>query len=152
MLKNIKYYKVRSYPRGVQVSYGDGSRSSGAVAEAEAVALLLLSLAGFVVLEPVEHVLSFDLPKLAELSRDLLYLLRVRSAHSSPVQSLQYPYLFLRWIPPCPSRVRLNLRSHRKHHRTLILNFQKKTMLHSFQQKLSHAVIEYYIFTYIVIT
>ena len=80
--------------------------------EAEAVSLLLLPLAGLVVLEPVEHVLAFDLAELAELCRDLLDLLRVRGSHPSPVQRLQYPYLLLRRVPPRPSRVSLDLYIH----------------------------------------
>ena len=73
------------------------------------IAFLLLPLASLVVLKPVKDVFALDLSKLTKLSRDLFDLLSIRSPHSSPIQCLQYPYLFLRWVPPCPSWVRFNL-------------------------------------------
>lgn len=86
------------------------------MSEAEAVALLLLPLAGFVVLEPIEHVLAFDLTVLAELHRDLLDLLRVGSSHPPSVQHLQYSDLLLRRVPTCPSRVCFHLHERRSSH------------------------------------
>lgn len=59
---------------------------SGRMAEAEAVAFLLLPLACFVVLEPVKHILALYLAVLAKLSCYLFYLLCIRSAHASPIQ------------------------------------------------------------------
>lgn len=63
------------------------------------------------ILKPVEHVLPFDLPILAELSRDLLDLLSVRCPHPSPIQHFQDPDLLLSRVPPGPSRVRFCLHS-----------------------------------------
>lgn len=73
--------------------------------EAEAMALLLLPLPRFVVLEPVKHVFAFDFAVFPELRRDLLDLLSVWSSHSASVQHFQYSYLFLRRIPPRSARL-----------------------------------------------
>lgn len=84
-------------------------RCSGGMRKAKTVTLLLLPLACLVILEPIEHILAFDLAILSKLSRDLLYLLSVGSPHASSVQHFQYPNLLLRGIPPRPPWMRFHL-------------------------------------------
>lgn len=72
------------------------------------IAFLFLSLTGFMILKPIENVLSFDLAIVAELGSDVFNLLGIRSPHSSTIKHLQYPYLFLGWIPSCSSWMRFH--------------------------------------------
>lgn len=58
------------------------------MAEAEAITLLLLPFACFVVLEPVEHIFPFYFAMLAKLCGDLLYLLCIWGAHSPSIEHL----------------------------------------------------------------
>jgi len=53
--------------------------------KAKTVTFLLLSLACFVVLEPIEHIFPFNFTILAKLNCDLFYLLCIWCSHSTSV-------------------------------------------------------------------
>ena len=59
----------------------------------------LLSLPGFVVLEPVKHILALDLAVEAELRRDLLNLVGARSSQTGPEEIGQDFDLLARRVP-----------------------------------------------------
>ena len=108
----------------------------------QTVALLLLPLTCFMVLEPVKHVLPFDLPILAELCSYLFYLLCIRSTHSASIQHLQDPNLFLGWIPPRPTWMCFHLHE--------ILNFYviKLRCMRSVGIRIENEYIYIYIYIY----
>lgn len=72
------------------------------------VAFLFLSFTGFMILKPIKNILAFNLSVVAKLCSDVFDLLGIGSPHSSTIKHLQYPNLFLSWIPPCPSWVRFH--------------------------------------------
>ena len=74
---------------------------AGAEAAAES-----LSLAGLVVLEPVEDVLALDAAVVGEVRRDLLDLRRVGRPHAAPVHLLQDHQLLRRGAPTGRRRLR----------------------------------------------
>lgn len=91
ILSNYNFLFFKQVYLIVQGNSGDvsgGSWGSGTMAETKTVAFLFLSLPGFMVLKPVEHILPFYLPVLPQLCCDLFYLLRIWSSHSSSVQHL----------------------------------------------------------------
>lgn len=102
--------RPETYYNGVEGKCGRGCCRAvveAAAAEESAVPFLLLSLAGFVVLKPVEHIFPFYLPVFPKLRRDLFDLLGVRRSHSPSVEHFQDTYLLLRRIPPRPAGMRL---------------------------------------------
>lgn len=68
--------------------------------EGQALLLLFLPLPRLVILEPVKHVLPFNVPVRLQPGSDLLYLLRRRRPYPLLVPVLQHGYLFLGRVPP----------------------------------------------------
>lgn len=83
--------------------------------------LLFLPLPGFMVLEPIEHILPFYMPIRFESACYLLYLIRRGGSHPLPIQLLQYVDLLSGGIP---SRARMSASNHHLYH-TLLISTRK---------------------------